>query len=153
MNDQFSGLCPTGACMAVALGLQCDCCSKNRGESVFMVCGRCSLAHYCSVQCQRKAWKEHGHKMVCRKEGEFRVGDVAGSSISFGILSVCHPVRLIARADVQEDGGDNNYSTSQSSWQVESTLEDDGNGAKLVKTMSSANLVRIRPVLWCIKNR
>ena len=116
-----------------------------------MVGGRCSLAHYCSVQCQRKAWKEHGHKMVCRKEDEFRVGDVAGSSIPFGTLSFCHPVRLIARADVQEDGGDNNHSTSQSSWHVESTLEDDGNGAKLVKTMSATHLVRIRPVLWCIK--
>jgi MYND finger len=144
-------LTPTGAQMPVAImaGLRCECCEKPRGESVFMVCERCSLAHYCSVQCQRKAWKEHGHKMVCRKEGEFRVGDVAGSTDPFGSFGNCHMVRLKGHVVQHRDGDDDddNHSSNQS-WHVESTLEKDGNGVKLTKIIPSAILVCIRPGLW-----
>jgi MYND finger len=140
---------PTGVYMPVAImaGSHCDCCLKPRGESVFMVCDRCALAHYCSVQCQRKAWKDHGHKMVCRKKGEFRVGDVAGSVDHFGALGFCHPVRLQAPA------AGVHVSSNRSSWQVQSTLENDSSGVKLVKVMPVASLVRIRPGLWNILKR
>lgn len=32
-----------------------------------LTCSRCKLARYCSVECQRAAWKEGGHSTVCGK--------------------------------------------------------------------------------------
>ena len=39
----------------------CDAC--GRGEGRGLLCGRCRVAHYCSLECQKKAWP--GHRQVC----------------------------------------------------------------------------------------
>lgn len=58
-------------------GAFCDCCRKSReevGMVVFFKCKRCRLAHYCSPECQSKAW-DAGHKHACREFGRFKKGD------------------------------------------------------------------------------
>ena len=41
--------------------LSCDACGKQptRHDPPLMLCGRCKVRRYCSVACQRAAWKEH----------------------------------------------------------------------------------------------
>ena len=55
-------------------GVHCDCC-KCKAENL-LACERCKKAYYCSAQCQKKQWKENGHKAHCRKDGEFKAGDL-----------------------------------------------------------------------------
>ena len=58
-------------------GEKCDCCGKtpeDLGLENLLKCGNCGKAYYCGRQCQRKQWKA-GHKMCCRKPGEFQSGD------------------------------------------------------------------------------
>ncbi len=43
----------------------CRVCGK-RGEG-YKCCSKCTCVYYCSVDCQRKDWKENGHKEECRK--------------------------------------------------------------------------------------
>jgi MYND finger len=60
---------PTGVPIWVSplAASKCDCCGKDRSEkTTLMVCGKCSMAHYCSAHCQKKALKELGHSIVCR---------------------------------------------------------------------------------------
>lgn len=44
-----------------------SCGAKPKGDTSWKRCARCNLVHYCSRECQRKAWKT-GHKNSC---GEF----------------------------------------------------------------------------------
>jgi MYND finger len=67
-------------------GLYCDCCMAYRDDQILKVCGDCRKAHYCGQACQRQAWNNR-HKIVCRKTGEFRVGDVVAlAKDPFGVL-------------------------------------------------------------------
>ncbi len=43
----------------------CRVCGK-KGEG-YKYCSKCTCVYYCSVGCQRKDWKENGHKEECRK--------------------------------------------------------------------------------------
>ena len=47
------------------LSSTCRVCGK-RGER-YKQCSRCTCVYYCSVDCQRKDWKENGHKEECKK--------------------------------------------------------------------------------------
>ena len=47
------------------LSSKCRVCSKQ-GER-YKQCSRCTCVYYCSVDCQRKDWKENGHKEECKK--------------------------------------------------------------------------------------
>jgi len=43
----------------------CGGCLKwNSGDCHFNMCGKCKLAHYCSVECQKQDWPEHKKKCV-----------------------------------------------------------------------------------------
>ena len=43
----------------------CRVCGK-KGEG-YKQCSRCKCVYYCGVDCQRKDWKENGHKEECKK--------------------------------------------------------------------------------------
>ena len=43
----------------------CRVCGK-KGEG-YKQCSSCTCVYYCSVDCQRKDWKENGHKEECKK--------------------------------------------------------------------------------------
>jgi TPR repeat protein len=43
----------------------CRVCGK-KGER-YKYCSKCTCVYYCSVGCQRKDWKENGHKEECKK--------------------------------------------------------------------------------------
>ena len=43
-----------------------SCHAKNCDKRGIKKCSRCGKARYCSVECQRKCWKEH--KKVCKKK-------------------------------------------------------------------------------------
>ena len=47
------------------LSSMCRVCVK-KGEG-YKQCSRCTCVYYCSVDCQRKDWKENGHKEECKK--------------------------------------------------------------------------------------
>ena len=47
------------------LSSMCRVCGK-RGEG-YKQCSRCTCVYYCGVDCQRKDWKENGHKEECKK--------------------------------------------------------------------------------------
>ena len=51
--------------MLSALSSMCRVCGK-KGEG-YKQCSRCKCVYYCSVDCQRKDWKENGHKEECKK--------------------------------------------------------------------------------------
>ena len=135
---------PTGGHLNVAIpaGIQCDCCEEYRkedlGEEGLRQCGRCKMAYYCSVDCQRKAWREQGHRLVCRKKGEFKVGDVAVVTKSVGGIRSGQRVELIA--PVLDDLGKNDE--SQSHWLVK---EKEGDEPVKVAVKS---LKQVRSVLW-----
>jgi len=48
-----------------ALSSVCRVCSK-KGEGC-KCCSKCTCVYYCSVVCQKKDWKENGHKEECKK--------------------------------------------------------------------------------------
>ena len=47
------------------LSSRCRVCGK-KGEG-YKQCSRCTCVYYCGVDCQRKDWKENGHKEECKK--------------------------------------------------------------------------------------
>ena len=47
------------------LSSMCRVCGK-KGEG-YKQCSRCTCVYYCGVDCQRKDWKENGHKEECKK--------------------------------------------------------------------------------------
>lgn len=55
-------------------GLHCDCCKAKAKK--LLVCERCKKTYYCSLECQKKQWKNNGHKIHCRKDGEFKADDL-----------------------------------------------------------------------------
>ncbi|KAJ3072531.1 hypothetical protein HDU98_003417 [Podochytrium sp. JEL0797] len=57
------------------VGFCCSGCHEARSVSVKLKrCGACEDEMYCSVGCQKKAWKA-GHKRYCRARGVFEKGD------------------------------------------------------------------------------
>ena len=59
-------------------GAFCDHCLKSREDASvvnFSKCSGCRLAHYCSKDCQEKAW-DTGHRKHCKKVGCFDVGNL-----------------------------------------------------------------------------
>ena len=59
-------------------GAECDTCHKSLKElqrTSLDFCGRCQMAYYCSVKCQKTAWN-NGHKLACRKKGEIKPDDI-----------------------------------------------------------------------------
>lgn len=71
-------------------GAYCDCCMKSRNDGglrrVFSKCKRCRLAHYCSKECQAKAWND-GHMHRCKEYGRFAKGDIVVVSKHAELLS------------------------------------------------------------------
>ena len=55
-------------------GIYCDCCKKKTTK--LLQCSGCNKTFYCSKECQKKQWKENGHKIYCRKDGEYKPGDL-----------------------------------------------------------------------------
>ena len=47
------------------LSSMCRVCGKI-GEG-YKQCSKCTCVYYCGVDCQRKDWKENGHKEECKK--------------------------------------------------------------------------------------
>ena len=50
----------------------CDVCGVETAE--LMQCAQCGVRSYCGRSCQRKDWKEMGHKRVCKTIGAVRKG-------------------------------------------------------------------------------
>ena len=48
-----------------SLSSVCRVCGK-KGEG-YKCCSKCTCVYYCGVDCQRKDWKEYGHKEECKK--------------------------------------------------------------------------------------
>ena len=48
-----------------SLSSVCRVCSK-KGEG-YKCCSKCTCVYYCGVVCQKKDWKENGHKEECKK--------------------------------------------------------------------------------------
>lgn len=47
---------------------KCACCGVTKRESNRLLkCGRCKSVSYCTEACQKKHWKEGGHKSVCKQ--------------------------------------------------------------------------------------
>ncbi|KLO07110.1 hypothetical protein SCHPADRAFT_664388 [Schizopora paradoxa] len=46
--------------------MACDNCYKFDERANFKKCAGCGMAHYCSKDCQARAWKEKGHKAECK---------------------------------------------------------------------------------------
>lgn len=100
-------------------GLHCDCC-KCKSKKL-LVCERCKKAYYCSAECQKKQWKENDHKIFCRKEGEFKAGDLVQiarlknkAELNENIMRIVGPdPNNIGRYEVRMEGGvegDKSYS-------------------------------------------
>jgi hypothetical protein len=142
---------PNGHDIAVPLvaGSICDFCERSRrdlGVFTLQVCSVCRLAFYCSAECQIKAWKEQGHKKVCRKKGEFKEGDLAFILGPVGNISSGEEVRIMAPAPNFDD--DSTEGNSNQHWVVKSE-DDDGN----VAVVSAGRLKRIRPARWNVWGR
>ena len=61
-------------------GGSCDLCGKVAAEGELQRCGQCGWRCYCGAECQRKDWKQMGHKRVCKaivgvRRGELRPGE------------------------------------------------------------------------------
>ena len=56
---------------------QCSLSDRESGEK-HRPCSRCKIAFYCSVECQRKHWKEGGHKRHCVPMAEQSSGGGGG---------------------------------------------------------------------------
>ena len=59
-------------------GQACDFCGKSLrelGVTTLKTCSRCKSAYYCTVDCQKRAWKA-GHKHHCREPNQIEVGDI-----------------------------------------------------------------------------
>ncbi|KLO13745.1 hypothetical protein SCHPADRAFT_903950 [Schizopora paradoxa] len=45
--------------------MACDNCFRFDERANFKKCAGCGMAHYCSKDCQSRAWKENGHRIEC----------------------------------------------------------------------------------------
>jgi hypothetical protein len=78
----------------------CAHCKKVGELDTMKRCGRCRLACYCSVECQKLHWKIGGHKKVCGKVVESgAASDGAGAS-----APLQHPCPICL--DNEDDAGD-----------------------------------------------
>jgi len=80
-------------------GDQCDGCGKKKRDEKLLVCSRCEITYYCSKECQTTHWKAdpRGHKQMCRKKGEFRLGDEAIVLVDLEITQAGTHVVLLER--------------------------------------------------------
>jgi hypothetical protein len=86
-------------------GLVCAHCKKVGELGTMKRCGRCRLACYCSVECQKIHWKTGGHKKVCGKEGERGTStDRAGAS-SGSDAPLEHPCPICLDSEDDAGGG------------------------------------------------
>lgn len=85
----------------------CDACGAIRK---LRKCERCGYTWYCTIDCQRKAWKER-HQRECRPAGQLKPGDM-----------VCVPRRLV-RAGATSNHGFLRQPSGPKHWLVH-TLED-----------------------------
>ncbi|KLO13743.1 hypothetical protein SCHPADRAFT_351060 [Schizopora paradoxa] len=46
--------------------MTCDNCFRFDERANFKKCAGCGMAHYCSKDCQKSAWKEKGHRNECK---------------------------------------------------------------------------------------
>ncbi|KLO07107.1 hypothetical protein SCHPADRAFT_945541 [Schizopora paradoxa] len=46
--------------------MACDNCYRFDERATFKKCAGCGMAHYCSKDCQSRAWKEKGHRAECK---------------------------------------------------------------------------------------
>ncbi|KLO13730.1 hypothetical protein SCHPADRAFT_350229 [Schizopora paradoxa] len=46
--------------------MACDNCFRFDERATFKKCANCGMAHYCSKECQSRAWKEGGHRTQCK---------------------------------------------------------------------------------------
>ena len=133
---------PTGCDLNVSIpaGIQCDCCEESRedlGVESLLQCARCKMAYYCSVDCQQKAWKEQGHRLVCRKKGEFKAGDVAVVAKSVGGIRSGELVESIA--PVLDDVGTNDKPEP---------LARQRTGRRQTGRVAVKSLKQVRSVVW-----
>lgn len=87
-------------------GLTCDNCRtslEEKGVEAFQFCSSCHLEFYCSRECQRAAWKDNGHKLVCRKKGQYKVGDIVTTARSFGDIFMGERRQIVAPYPVDSD--------------------------------------------------
>ena len=96
-------------------GVTCDCCKKKDVE--LFNCARCGKAFYCSKECQKKQWKVNGHKQRCRKDGEFKAGDMvrlngltSKPELNNKIVRAVGPAPQEGRWEVCMEGGDTSLS-------------------------------------------
>ena len=47
-------------------GGRCDVCGKVAAAGELQKCAQCGWRCYCGAGCQRKDWKQRGHKRVCK---------------------------------------------------------------------------------------
>lgn len=119
----------------------CDICLVCRktyedlGVASLDCCQKCQLTYYCSRKCQLWDWKEH--KKVCRRPGEFKIGDMAhAADPSCARLKLGSWVRILSPAS---DGPDR---LNPRSWLV----KERDTGERCV--LHSKHLRRCRPALW-----
>ena len=63
-------------------GGSCDVCGKVAAEGAELQrCGQCGWRCYCGAECQRKDWKQMGHKRVCKAIVGVRRGEVDLASL------------------------------------------------------------------------
>jgi len=125
-------------------GDKCKMCSttyEDLGVAMLDCCQRCQLTYYCSRDCQRKDWKDH--KKVCRKPGEFQVGDKAlladpnhDGPGKFGDM-----VRILASAPDDPD------QLNPQSWVVNVEMDRDDRPRESF-IVQSKYLRRLRPEMW-----
>ena len=70
----------------------CDVCGKVAAEGKLQRCAQCGWRCYCGAECQRKDWKQMGHKRVCK-------------AIVGGRRREVHPENLIKADRVEEVRG------------------------------------------------
>ncbi|KAL0057792.1 hypothetical protein AAF712_015550 [Marasmius tenuissimus] len=77
-----------------------DGCSVSGKMKDLKRCGGCLIASYCSVECQRKHWK-NGHKSYCRlKQQEREENEAEGGQMMFSSSDVQF-IRNLALADIR----------------------------------------------------
>jgi hypothetical protein len=85
-------------------GLVCAHCKKMGELGTMKRCGRCRLACYCSVECQKLHWKGGGHKKVCGKVGGSGASNDGAGASGEGDTPLQHPCPICL--DNEDDAGD-----------------------------------------------
>lgn len=62
---QFHGRLLPGCCYLGCINLS----GVSESKLATQICSGCKQARYCSVVCQRRAWKDGGHSLVCDRQG------------------------------------------------------------------------------------